>query len=263
MTTTLGQYSRYWATAPYKGVFIGWTPIDIQSSASQPYTVTEADVMSPDLICAKVYGDGTEDLFWVLLWYNRIADPFSLAPGMILSIPSIDDVRQAIQAAKSLQPQVAVPVVNSVPNFTPVQIQPFVRLIKDSTATDLSTPPISGTRQVDIQFEIPPGLSGATHFQLELSSTQDFASIVLSRLTYASVANWYYYDPGLNFQAGGFAVFPVAGIDGVSLSGQQVYYHTSASDGLVVGNSYYARVRAWVNQRDQDWIALPQPVKYL
>lgn len=59
-------------------------------------TITQEDVLRPDLIANKAYK--TTDLLWVILEYNNISDPlFGLQINQILIIPEINRVLQAIQ----------------------------------------------------------------------------------------------------------------------------------------------------------------------
>lgn len=60
-------------------------------------TVTQEYEKRPDLLADKVYDDAS--LWWVILEFNGIRDPFfQLKSGMILRIPQIDRVLQAIEA---------------------------------------------------------------------------------------------------------------------------------------------------------------------
>jgi hypothetical protein len=56
-----------------------------------PYTVTDTDLLRPDLISASVYG--VVDYWWIICYVNKIQNPFTgLVPGMILTIPNLIDV---------------------------------------------------------------------------------------------------------------------------------------------------------------------------
>lgn len=55
------------------------------------YRVTEEDLLSPDNISYKVYG--TEQYWWLILYFNKIVDPFvDMKVGDLLYIPSLLDV---------------------------------------------------------------------------------------------------------------------------------------------------------------------------
>jgi hypothetical protein len=56
-----------------------------------PYTVTDTDLLRPDLISYSVYG--TVDYWWIICYVNQIQNPFTdLVPGTVLTIPSLLDV---------------------------------------------------------------------------------------------------------------------------------------------------------------------------
>lgn len=55
------------------------------------YRVTDLDVLCPDRISWLVYG--VEDYWWLILYINKILDPFSqLRAGDLLNIPSMLDI---------------------------------------------------------------------------------------------------------------------------------------------------------------------------
>jgi len=56
------------------------------------FLVTAQDVGRPDLMAQRILG--TQELWWVLLKYNDIDDPWNeLYPGQILKIPSVTSVQ--------------------------------------------------------------------------------------------------------------------------------------------------------------------------
>ena len=56
-----------------------------------PYTVTDPDLLRPDLISYSVYN--TVEYWWIIMYCNRIQNPFTdLVSGMILTIPNLLDV---------------------------------------------------------------------------------------------------------------------------------------------------------------------------
>jgi hypothetical protein len=58
------------------------------------YDVTEAEEGNLPLIAFKVYSDKT--LWWAILIYNRLADPFEVKRGLRLKIPSYPKVISAL-----------------------------------------------------------------------------------------------------------------------------------------------------------------------
>ena len=56
------------------------------------FLVTAQDVARPDLMAARILG--AKELWWVLLKYNNIDDPWNeLYPGQTLSIPSLSAIQ--------------------------------------------------------------------------------------------------------------------------------------------------------------------------
>lgn len=56
------------------------------------FIVNAQDVGRPDLMAQRVLG--TQELWWVLLKYNDIDDPWNeLYPGQVLKIPSVTSVQ--------------------------------------------------------------------------------------------------------------------------------------------------------------------------
>lgn len=57
----------------------------------QYYTVSEADILRPDMISFKNYG--TVTYWWLICYVNEIHDPYNeLTVGQLLIIPNILDV---------------------------------------------------------------------------------------------------------------------------------------------------------------------------
>jgi len=52
------------------------------------YVLEAGDIARPDLLSYKMYQ--TPNLYWVILWINKIIDPFEgMYPGMLLRIPTV------------------------------------------------------------------------------------------------------------------------------------------------------------------------------
>ena len=61
-------------------------------STGSKFLVNAQDVARPDLMAARVLG--AQELWWVLLKYNDIDDPWNeLYPGQILEIPSVTAIQ--------------------------------------------------------------------------------------------------------------------------------------------------------------------------
>ena len=66
--------------------------------------VTEQMAMRPDLVSRTAYG--TTEYWDLILKYNAVSNPFSLGPGDILLIPSLDDMRDQV-APSAVQDTIA------------------------------------------------------------------------------------------------------------------------------------------------------------
>lgn len=67
---------------------------DLKTSDYRAYAVESADEGFPDRIAVRTLGNGTEDLWWVILAVNGIIDPeVELYAGRIIRVPPISAVR--------------------------------------------------------------------------------------------------------------------------------------------------------------------------
>ena len=68
--------------------------VDPTTTAFQRYVIQANDVGFPDLIAARQYGFGNEDLWWIIALLNGIIDPETeLQPGTLLLIPPLSLVQ--------------------------------------------------------------------------------------------------------------------------------------------------------------------------
>ena len=95
--------NRYRRTAEHidDSVFPGrerygiWNPPVINIVEVDRYAVVDSDLMRPDLIAWKLYGDVT--LWWVIMYVNSIANPFTdLNVGDVLKVPKIEAITAAL-----------------------------------------------------------------------------------------------------------------------------------------------------------------------
>jgi len=215
------------------------------------YVVKGDDLDRPDLISFKMYG--RVDLWWLVMWYNSILDPFSIEVGDRLRIPDFQDIIPRTE-------DIDLPIVETVVEAAPPIIRPF------------TTPPFQGLQEVDTTvptvttdtayefnygFIIPDLQSTSVHFILEISLSDQFTSVVLSKSTVNSTEKWSYYNPFANSGEGGHAAFPRGGISASALKGNTVYYRLTNEDGLVPGKLYYVRHRAVVDGVALVWNSPP------
>jgi hypothetical protein len=70
-------------------------PIDMSIypyNGLQKYIVTATDENRIDIVAYKIYGDSS--LYWILCYFNRIADPLKLPIGTSLHYPDLASVMQ-------------------------------------------------------------------------------------------------------------------------------------------------------------------------
>ena len=65
---------------------------DVWPETGMKFIVQSTDVARPDLMAARILG--AQELWWVLLKYNDIDDPWNeLYPGQVLKIPDDNAIR--------------------------------------------------------------------------------------------------------------------------------------------------------------------------
>jgi hypothetical protein len=272
---SLSTYSRYWTTriVTIAGIeqFVEWNPPVYGKIDERLYIVTRATVNRPDLISQFAYG--VPDLWWVVLHYNGIADPFSLQPGDRLKLPTAATIKLILQEMQAQGPRPILDAAEATGSetlpaapvglSTPVVIPPFVAPLSPAQSNSAITIPSTNAESAGFNFgfTLPIGLTGLVQFQIEVATDAGFTNVIMSRLTTASQANWYYYDPYVNSQAGGYVAFPALGIDGTLFSGVTVYYSVQITDPLVPSTLYYIRYRTWVNQLEGVWY-VPAPILF-
>jgi hypothetical protein len=257
MSATLGQYSRFHATRVIREPdgsekFSIWKQPKNINVGERLYIVKQSDLDRPDLISYSMYGN--VDLWWIIMWYNGILDPFSLEVGDRLRVPDYQNLIPSrgditvFQEIQGTQPTIAPPVVR--PYATP----PFQNPQEDvTTNTVISENPY----EFNYGFLIPNLSSNSVHFTLEISLSEQFSSIVLSKSTLNSVEKWSYFNPFTNGGSGSHEAFPSAGVSASALNGNTVYYRLTNDDGLVIGVLYYVRHRAVVNGTALMWSSPP------
>jgi hypothetical protein len=232
--------------------FIEWKPPFYGERDELLYTVDGRDINRPDLISYRVYG--TSDLWWYILNYNTIHDPFSLVVGQKLKIPDIND--QVIGSGIGSITDIESDATYSVSRLPTITILPHKR---PSSQVRDSLPLVNITEPFLFNFglPVPAGLSGNVHFQIQVSDNAEFSNINMSVMTQTSTDRWFYYSPAAHSGAGGFVAFPSTGIDGQIYQSQTVYFHFIEKDPITVGSEYYFRYRAWVDNIEGPWFASP------
>ena len=72
---------------------------DEWADTGMKFVVKSSDVGRPDLMSSRILG--TQDLWWILLKYNDIDDPWNeLWPGQILRIPDSDSIKSYLAQHK-------------------------------------------------------------------------------------------------------------------------------------------------------------------
>lgn len=216
------------------------------------YTIGGRDVDNIDGVAYKLYGN--EQLWWVLLWYNKLNDPYNLKIGQKLRVPDIRKVLSILESQRNKGSlQIALPsyTIYSVPRIKPVVIQPYAPI--GTTAPVVTT----DNFLFNFGFPVPEGLVGTVHFQIQASADALFTDVIMSKMTQTSITRWFYYSTSANGGGGGFVAFPSSGIDGSLTENQTVYFQVLESDNFVIDTEYYFRYRAWVNDIEGGWFVSP------
>lgn len=224
------------------------------------YIVTQSDLYRPYLISHQVYG--AVDLWWLILHYNHVIDPYSLEIGDRLRIPNIGTVNRLLAARLRTDARIlAAPKLLAVPRSLVYRVPVYVR---PTTAAELAGEEEEENTDSTLfiyGFQVPEGLSGQIHFQVTASSSLTFVPTRLTKFTLGTgaQARWFYYNPSALSGAGSYVAFPSGGLNGEVYEGQTVYYNIGAGDGLVAGVEYWVRYRAWSVTEGEfgDWNVSP------
>lgn len=255
----LSKYSRFHSTPLVLDDqdvtrFIEWKPPFYGEVSEFIYVVNARDLDRPDIISYRLFG--TVELWWMVLHYNKITDPFTLEVGQKLKIPSPEGIKRGLDS-KSSTSKLRTSIPSSQVKLTKVTrktIKPFKRPpITSDAGDDASTLFV-----FNFAFPVPSGLTGQTHFQIQISDKADFSTVLSSVMTQTSVERWFYYDPTSSNGTGGFISFPTNGINGSAYASQTVYYKVAEGDlRLASVSEYFFRYRSWINNIEGTWTASP------
>lgn len=251
----LGQFSRFQATRTITDAdgterFGIWKQPRNVNVGERIYVVKGDDVDRPDMISFKMYG--RVDLWWLIMWYNGILDPFSLEVGDRLRVPDYETIVPRAEDTVEVLPESVTE--SAPPIIRQFAIPPFQGLQEQETTTTVTT---DTAYEFNYGFLIPDIQSNSVHFTLEISLSDQFAPVILSKSTVNSVDKWSYYDPFANSGNGAHALFPRTGVSASALKGNTVYYRLTNDDGLVPGKLYYVRHRAIVDGVNLVWNSPP------
>jgi hypothetical protein len=249
----LGKNSRYHATRVIRDddseTFSIWKQPGNANVGERLYIVKQPDLDRPDLIAYEAYGDVS--LWWLIMWYNDILDPFSLEVGDRLripdSLPLIPKREDMVSFTEAAEADLAPPILR------PYAIPPF----QSSTIQSGSTVSTEASYEFNYGFLIPNVVSNNVHFSLEISLSEQFSSLVLSKSTASSVSRWSYFNPFTNGGEGSHEPFPADGISASMLNGNAVYFRLTNEDGLKAGTLYYVRHRVIVDGDPLMWNSPP------
>lgn len=259
----LPRYSRFRETSVVEDdlgrEFFGeWVPPASAGRVPERiYVISERDLDRPDIIAFAAYGD--ETLWWYVMAYNGINDPFSLSVGDRLRLPVTPPRLPETAGRKSVLFEGGsslsdAPVVPEVPSYTPPVFRRAAVAVDDSPIGDGFD--ATESRLFNFGFPVPSGIDGFAHFVVQVSLQPDFSSLVRSLNTASSVERWSYYNHLANDGGGSHVAFPLNGVDAVVYQGQSVYY-TFQKGELVLGSTYYFRYKTVVDDEESQWYAPP------
>lgn len=249
----LGQKSRYHSTRVItedgRTFFGQWSQPKSRDVGERLYVITGPDVDRLDLVAYKMYGDPF--LWWVIAWYNNILDPMSLEVGDRLRIP---DYETLIPRSADRPPDQADSTTQSAP--------PIIKPYNPPPFQVAGDPIGGGTVIAQSRYEfnygfLIPNVQGLVHFDLEVSTSEQFAQIVLSKSTSSSTERWSYFNPFLNNGGGAHESFPTEGLSAAALRGNPAYYRLTSDDALTPGTLYYVRHRAVTDDGPLLWNSPP------
>ncbi len=223
-----------------------WRPPAYGNVPEKLHVVTQSDLDRPDLISYRYYG--TIEKWWVVLDYNNVTDPFSLQVGDRLRIPDWAWVN--VRPPGTLSTAAEEP--SRQPSPAPYVPPPYQ--VPDRVAAPVA---VADSTIFNIAIQLPDCGTGSAHIELQLATDPQYAEVVLSRLTAASIERWYYYNPWSGNGQGAHLPFPAAGIDLATYANQPVYFRVTTADGIVAGTQYYPRYRVILPDTNPAWQGMP------
>lgn len=253
--TALSRLSRFRATRVVTDPDLGkrfaeWRPPPRVAVGERLYVVTQADLGRPDLISYKMYD--TVDLWWMVLWYNNILDPFSMEVGDRLRIPDHETLMAAVR--KPVDEAESEAVKKPVPVIRRYAVQPFQRILDSEVPAPATETPAPYSFSYGMQV---PAITGLVHFELQVSTREDFASLLMTKSSLLAQTNWYYFNPYVNGASGAHEDFPQAGIEATAFQGHYAYFRFTGSDPILSGEKYYVRHRALSGSNATMWTSPP------
>lgn len=192
------------------------------------HIVSKTDELRPDLIADSALGDPS--LWWVIMEYNKILDPYSLLEGDNLRIPLFSLVPQG-----QMEPLVDVPEGAGEASTPPVPME-------------VASPESDSVGETGSQvylhlynFQVEKCLVGQVHYEIQIALDGEFRVPLMGRLSALSLERWSYLSPN------GYQKWPAAGLPGVSSGRVSAYFSILVGDPLVKGGSYYARLRSVID----------------
>lgn len=233
-------------------------PVRLPNAAERIYVVSAREIGRPDIIAFSAYGD--ESLWWYIMDYNGIHDPFTMKVGDRLRIPvalPALPLRESVPLQAASSDSLDRLPVPEIPKYFP----PLFRRV-GLAELEAGTPSTAGTPFETVasklfNFGFPvPSAGGVAHFEVQVSLQPDFSSLSHYLKTVTSVERWSYYDHLANEGEGSYADFPESGVDTVLYQGQSVYRTFNVGE-LIAGATYYFRYRSLVDGDFSQWYAPP------
>lgn len=230
-----------------------WNPSLRQVNNETLYVITTADLDRPDLIAARAYGNHNVSLWWAILYYNNIHDPFSLQVGDRIVIPDITTIPEVSKSPVSHEPS----SISRVPVLRSFTIPSFLRVsgvnALDEEVID-TTPPTGSSQTGTFQFSFPAPKceSGLVHFEAQIATDDMFSNVVFSSSTESSPSAWQFYNSFLEQPS--YTSFPPYGLE-ISIFGGSYVFTTV--EGLTTSQIYFRRYRAILLGTPRAWTGLP------
>ncbi len=196
------------------------------------HVVTTVEEKRPDLIANRSLGNS--EMWWIIMAYNGVKDPFTLLGGDNLRVPQI------ASRGKFKKLFVDPEQFDIVRDFA-VPVPPSLLSVV-AVEADVEAIGAEGSNVLHLfNFEVPGCLVGRVHFELQLAIDPEYRDILLGRMSATSLDRWF------TFNQGSYQSWPASGLDGATTKGSACYFSLLKSDPIVKTGTYYVRYRALVD----------------
>lgn len=238
-----------------------WRSLPYSEGGDRLYQVTAADLHRPDIISWRMYGRA--DLWWAILDYNAIPDPFTIEAGDSLRVPDPDVIltllrdRERLTASLEANTVVEAALVPPPP-YVARRVPPYATPYADETTVSTEEDEAFTYLHTFTLFGPDEEPETAIHFQIQLAAESGFATVLLSRMSAVDQLHWQYFNPE---GGGAFESFPATGLPSPLFNQRVLWSLPDDTENITTGVQYYMRYRFIINQVEQAWTA-PEAITF-